>query len=98
MGPESSGWIGGEYTPRRVRFTGAQWAIQKPIGLAGRPITSRGVHSADGVLATAYAGAPGLAGSSAIVIHSHRRGPVMILWPRCLRREFSHKCRNCGYL
>jgi hypothetical protein len=76
MGPESTGWIGGEYTPRRVRFTGAQWAIQKPIGLAGRPITSRGVHSADGVLATAYAGAPGLAGSSAIVIHSHRRGPV----------------------
>ena len=54
----------------------AQWAIQKPIGLAGRSITSRGVHSADGVLATAYAGAPGLAGSSAIVIHSHRRGPV----------------------
>jgi hypothetical protein len=99
---ETLGGIAYKYTFRRVRFTGPMWAIQEPIGPALRSITSRWDHSADGVqLAAADAGAWG--GSSAVASltpwwSGTARTCQMTLWPRFLRREFSHKCRNYGCL
>jgi hypothetical protein len=78
--------------PDAFASLGATYSTQQPIEPACRSMTSRWLHSAEGMhLAAAKRGDAALAGAARADLSDD---PVTQVCPA----QSSHKCRNCGYL